>query len=49
MTPVTPDVVVFGQLARDLVLVVDIPSAIAAYEEFDKRSPGWTKVTLEVA
>lgn len=26
-----------------------IPSAIAAYEEFDKRSPGWTKVTLEVA
>jgi threonine dehydrogenase-like Zn-dependent dehydrogenase len=26
-----------------------IPSAIAAYEKFDQRSPGWTKVTLEVA
>lgn len=26
-----------------------VPSAIAAYEEFDKRSPGWTKVTLEAA
>lgn len=25
-----------------------VPSAIAAYQEFDKRSPGWTKVTLEV-
>lgn len=26
-----------------------VPTAIAAYEEFDKRSPGWTKVTLEAA
>jgi threonine dehydrogenase-like Zn-dependent dehydrogenase len=26
-----------------------IPSAIEAYEQFDKRAPGWTKVTLEVA
>jgi threonine dehydrogenase-like Zn-dependent dehydrogenase len=26
-----------------------IPTAIDAYEQFDKRAPGWTKVTLEVA
>jgi threonine dehydrogenase-like Zn-dependent dehydrogenase len=25
-----------------------IPGAIAAYEAFDRRDPGWTKVTLEV-
>jgi threonine dehydrogenase-like Zn-dependent dehydrogenase len=25
-----------------------IPTAIEAYEQFDKRAPGWTKVTLEV-
>jgi len=24
----------------------DMPSAIAAYESFDRREPGWTKVTL---
>ena len=26
-----------------------IPSALQAYEAFDRREPGWTKVTLEVA
>ena len=26
-----------------------IPSAIQAYEAFDRRDPGWTKVTLDVA
>jgi threonine dehydrogenase-like Zn-dependent dehydrogenase len=26
-----------------------IPSALAAYEAFDRRDPGWTKVTLEVS
>ncbi len=26
-----------------------IPSAIQAYEAFDRRDPGWTKVTLEVS
>ncbi|MBO0804611.1 MAG: glutathione-dependent formaldehyde dehydrogenase [Nocardiopsaceae bacterium] len=26
-----------------------IPTAIEAYERFDKRVPGWTKVTLDVA
>ena len=25
-----------------------MPTAIEAYEQFDKRAPGWTKVTLEV-
>jgi threonine dehydrogenase-like Zn-dependent dehydrogenase len=25
-----------------------IPGAIAAYEAFDRREAGWTKVTLEV-
>jgi threonine dehydrogenase-like Zn-dependent dehydrogenase len=25
-----------------------IPTALAAYQAFDRRSPGWTKVTLEV-
>lgn len=25
-----------------------IPTAIEAYEQFDKRAPGWTKVTLEI-
>jgi threonine dehydrogenase-like Zn-dependent dehydrogenase len=25
-----------------------IPTALAAYQAFDRRSPGWTKVTLEL-
>lgn len=27
---------------------VPIPTALRAYEAFDRREPGWTKVTLEV-
>jgi threonine dehydrogenase-like Zn-dependent dehydrogenase len=27
----------------------DMPSAIQAYEAFDRRDPGWTKVTLELS
>jgi threonine dehydrogenase-like Zn-dependent dehydrogenase len=27
----------------------DIPTAVQAYEAFDRREPGWTKVTLDVS
>jgi hypothetical protein len=26
-----------------------VPSALEAYEAFDRRDPGWTKVALEVS